>query len=303
MKNLFYLVLISLTINYANSQCLINGPSEIIVGQTQTYSIPANAQCSNCYDWDTITSNIEIVGSDQNSSVSILALGSGSFDLQLTYFDENGCHTCVLKGTCNPNTTCCAPILTGFYECRPAGNGGGTVRFETSSTCEIDWSNVSNIYIELNGATFNTAPLSGQYFGTLNGPFNNPFHLSFTGPNCTGGSSVGIYAKISYKNDCPPVEIFENFFDQGSPKQLNKKNTFNEDKIKIFPNPTKSLINFEGEELSNFIINIYDNNGVQIIKNQTIDKPLNIEKNIPGIYSYIITNGSNYKQEGKIIKE
>ncbi|WP_130735251.1 T9SS type A sorting domain-containing protein [Flavobacterium sp. J27] len=295
-----YLLLFSLLLfNFSFSQCLISGPSTINVGDTVVFSVPTGtAQCTECYDWDVSNSSVaSIVGSDQNNTVSIQALTAGSFILQLTYFDETGCHTCSVEVNCIIVPNCCTPTLSGFYECRPNGTGGGTMVFESPSNCEVDWSKISSISVLLNGGTFTTSPYSGQSSITLNGPFSGSFNLSFSGQNCTGGSSVGVVADIYFNNGCSHVQIFENFFDQGTPFENADK------KIQVYPNPSKSEINFKGKNLSEYRLDLYNSKGDVILKNVKIEKAISIEKEKNGLYYYILKNENGEKQDGKIIKE
>lgn len=74
-------------------------------------------------------------------------------------------------------------------------------------------------------------------------------------------------------------------------------------KIIISPNPTSSIIKFEGKNLSDYKISIFNIKGTEIIKDSKIDQNINMEKQAKGIYLYIITDETGFKQEGKIIKE
>lgn len=75
------------------------------------------------------------------------------------------------------------------------------------------------------------------------------------------------------------------------------------DRILVTPNPTNSFVKFEGKNLTNYKISIFDSAGNEIIKNSKINQNLNLEKYKPGIYIYVLTDENGYKQEGKIIKE
>ena len=90
-----------------------------------------------------------------------------------------------------------------------------------------------------------------------------------------------------------------NFTNINTPPTVLKQNN----QIIISPNPTNSLIKFEGENLSNYKVSIFNNSGIEIIKNMKIDQNISLEKQEKGVYIYVLTDDKGYKQEGKIIKE
>ena len=73
--------------------------------------------------------------------------------------------------------------------------------------------------------------------------------------------------------------------------------------IVVSPNPTSSVVKFEGKDLNNYKVSIYNYNGIEIIKSSKLDQEINLQKQDKGIYFYIITDENGFKQEGKIIKE
>ncbi|PWJ97254.1 putative secreted protein (Por secretion system target) [Flavobacterium araucananum] len=80
-------------------------------------------------------------------------------------------------------------------------------------------------------------------------------------------------------------------------------NLVQKDRITVSPNPTKSIIKFEGTDLNKYQISIFDEKGKEIKINSKIDNAISLEKEKKGIYIYVITDESGYKQKGKIIKE
>ncbi|WP_298118898.1 T9SS type A sorting domain-containing protein [Flavobacterium sp.] len=77
--------------------------------------------------------------------------------------------------------------------------------------------------------------------------------------------------------------------------------TINE--IKVYPNPTNSILKFEGKDLNNYKVSIYNNNGYEIIKDSKINETISIENQQNGVYLYKITDENGFEQTGKIIKE
>ena len=311
MKKVFSLLLIIGFSVITYSQCstgCISGNLTITLGQTLTFSSANLAQCTSCYDWDINSSatstdnqtvgNVKIIGSDMNKTVQIQGLALGSFSIQLTYFDETGCHQCCFNGTVIPvGTNCNAPDIDGWFECQNSNTGGQIIILGSTS---VSWANILKIEIELNGATFVAAPYTGQNLITLNGPFTDGFAKHVYSPACAYQKSFGAFVRFYYKNGCPMVQKVGNYFDQGTPpKSLAKVNNT----ITLSPNPTNSIINFDGINMEKYTITIFDENGKIILENSKIEKSISIEKQKKGIYFYKISSESSVIKEGKIIKE
>jgi len=75
------------------------------------------------------------------------------------------------------------------------------------------------------------------------------------------------------------------------------------DRVEVFPNPAKTLLNFKGDHLQDYKVSLYDSQGKIVVKDATVSGPVNIEKLSTGIYVFVITDQSGYKQTGKIVKE
>lgn len=73
--------------------------------------------------------------------------------------------------------------------------------------------------------------------------------------------------------------------------------------IQSYPNKTSSVLNFSGENLEENSIEVYDLQGNVVIGKQTLTSSINLEAQKPGVYIYVITDGKDFRQEGKIIKE
>lgn len=113
-------------------------------------------------------------------------------------------------------------------------------------------------------------------------PEADQYGVCFTdcGPTCQGGNQ----RIMRFKKDIPI-------------KSGNNK------EILVTPNPTTSIIKFQGEDLNNYKVSIFNIYGTEILKDSKIDQEINFEKQEKGIYFYIITDENGFKQEGKIIKE
>lgn len=319
MKKIFSILVLLcssiLSFGQCNTEC-IAGNSIIYVGQTATYTSPL-AQCTNCYDWDINNDNIssdnqtvgtvKIVGSDINQTVQIQGITVGPFKLNLTYFDETGCHDCcfegyVLSGPASlPKANC-----FGFDPVQPS---------DITSEGTLNYGYIGSPYgtpISSIGLTFT------WYFKFLDGTlltFNvqNPTFRELCPDNpvmsfalvVSNGVQSKYYRAIQSGYSIPGISgantptcfLHPNCLDGSSFKTNEIK------AIKVSPNPTSSIIKFEGENLENYKISIFNSNGNEILKNSKIDKNINIENQEKGVYLYILTDEKGHKQEGKIIKE
>lgn len=114
--------------------------------------------------------------------------------------------------------------------------------------------------------------------------------------NCTSVVSKNFRCAI------PNADIYGNLFPEC--QGINYNGLFRQaTDIKISPNPTNATITFEGKDLKNHKVTIYDSNGVEIIKNSKIYQNISLEKQNKGIYFYVITDENGFQQKGKIIKE
>lgn len=270
-------------------QCVISGPSTFNVGQTVAYSVPNLAQCSNCYDWDIVSgnSNVQIVGSDMNQNLQLLGVNSGSFQLRLTYFDENGCHECYLNGNSINAPTCCEPRTKGNLECRPNGSGHGFFSFLDSNTCNLDWSTISSINVTLLGATFVGTGLNTRTFNNPTGPID----FTFSAPVCNESSYVRVNYTVNYNNGCEAIS-----------GEVRLYPGVTHGKIEVYPNPTDNIINFKGNNIESLNLSIIDLNGNIVLKSR-LAKQVDISKLKSGKYHYMIYKDNVKIDEGSILKK
>lgn len=323
MKKLLSILLIGLSITgYSqeeidcNNGC-ISGNAVIYVGQTYTFTSNEIAQCNSCYDWDInndpnssdnqTVGTIKIVNSDLAQSVQIQGISVGTFNLQLTYFDETGCHVCCFKGH----------VLSG-PAALPKENCFG---FDPVQPLDIDSSGTLN-YGYLGSPYATQLPYIGLSFtwyfkfedGTLL-TFNQPYptfrELCPDNPvksfacTVTNGVQTKYYRSINPSYPIPGISGASTptcFLHPECGDGPSFKNASNP-KIIISPNPTSSIIKFEGKDLSNYVISIFDSKGNTIFKDAKINENLSLEKQEKGIYMYVITDKKGFKQEGKIVKE
>lgn len=286
----------------------ISGSLTINVGQTVSFSSVVTAQCPQCYDWDingdstssdnSIVGNLQIVGSDMNSTVSIKGLSVGTGQICLTYFTESGTGSCCINVNVVDPPNCNAPTLSGWFQCRGGGQKtGGQLTINDNS---VDWSKISSINIWLNGATFADSP--GTDTKVLTPPFNSPpltYTVNDSVPgDCYYGNSFGAIITVNYNNGCPSVQVGGNWYDYNTPPSAQIKNEIN-----VYPNPTNSTIEFNGLNLEKYLISIYDINGNPVVSKSKISGKVDLSKQSQGIYIYKIEENGKVIQEGKVTKK
>lgn len=293
----------------------ISGPTTIYIGQTVTFTSINKAQCNQCYDWDingeisssdnSIVGTLQIVGSDMNESVSIKGVSAGTGTICVRYLDETtGCEPCCINVNVIPvpGSNCNSSELEGMFECRGGGSSGSLLSFVDNSSNPVDWTKISSINIWLNGAVQTGTNLSTL---TLIGPYTNathPFGISITAQGvCSYGSSFGAIVTFNYNNGCPSVQKGGNWYNYNTP--LTKVQEIKINRIQLFPNPSKSIIQFKGQDVNDSFISVYDLSGSIIVSKSRVSQNLNISKLNKGTYIYKIEKNSQLIQEGKIIKE
>jgi hypothetical protein len=319
MKKILYSILMIGFSIISYSQCntgCITGNLSITLGQTATFSSPA-AQCTSCYDWD-INSNttssdnqtvgtVKIVGTDMGQTVQIQGIAVGAFSLQLTYFDETGCHTCCFNGNVVSSTVTPLPTVNCF--------GFDPVQGTPDITAQglLNYGYLGSPYgtpISSIGLTFT------WYFKFQDGTlltFNvqNPTFRELCPTNpvksfaliVSNGVQTRQYKSIVAGYSIPGVSGANTPTCFIHPDCSLGAKSANSIKIIVSPNPTNSIIKFNGENLSDYEVSIFNSNGYEVVKKSKINQNISLEKQEKGVYLYIITNENGFRQEGKIIKE
>ena len=281
MKRVLLTFTLFLCIGYIQAQCVISGPDSLEVGSTGVYTIPSSlGQCSECYDWDIVSGNVSIVGTDQNNSVTIQVNGTGSFQLSVTYFDETGCHTCNIT-----KSSYCDVTQSGIYFVNLLGDqnlkfytmptlaSGGPNSFSyywtfTYADGSTSWSYDREPYIPVycdNPIKFAEVVVSSAYCD------KDITHQWLPGICGTGGLSPAAAPATS--------------------------------SIEVVPNPTTSVVHFKGANLQKYKVSVFDKAGTIIIRDAILTGTLNLEKQKPDVYIYVIKDAKGLIiKRGKIIK-
>lgn len=299
MKKLFFLLFtISALVNAQNrgidKPCQITATSSIILGQPATFEFPDLAQCNNCYDWDVVagSATIDTPLQDQMRFVSVIP-NSLAFTLSMTYFDEEGCHTCTKQFSVDP-PACFTPILAGKIYCETnpptgniyLGNSAADISHMVNVTYTMDPAKNGNNYPGFawnpNGGTVS----NGGKTITSTDQFN-AFPVTFTSLN--GACSETICLDISIYFDDGRCE--NGWYDSadaiceflGVPSPI----------IGVAPNPVESSIQVSLENMLNRTIELQlvDLNGLvlktQIVQNIDTNQFIN-EMQIPSTNSKVL---------------
>lgn len=287
-----------------------NWPSSVPAGGTTgvAFSVPAGSGTGWTYKW-VVTSSLQIVGSATGTTAYIR--GNASFNSGTVYVTryKDGVSACAdMKFvTITPN---CNPCITCNY------NFGISDKYTSGPESNINM-------VELSIAGSNTFPAGTtysfaitrqdgnvQYYDPIVLPTKRRWVETSFGNRITNATVIASYlsctktVSVDFKcaipnNDIDGVCFPECDCPENDDVVLTKISTT----IKVSPNPTSSVIKFEGKDLNNYKVSIFNYNGTEIITNSKIDQEINLAKQQKGIYFYIITDDKGFKQEGKIIKE
>lgn len=286
MKHFIFFCLLALATIHVQAQCTISGPATIIPGQSASYSIPALAQCSECYDWDVVSGSISISGSDQHNSVIINSIACGIAQIRVTWFDEDGCHQCTFNIGCPPP---CSIPQDGIVFANLLGDGN--LKFYTLPSLATGG---PNGYTYEWTFTHNDNTTSWSYDREPYIPVscNNPIKYA--------------YVKVS-SDTCPNSKEITKHWTPGicGTGGLTAAATGNAAAraITVSPNPASSLVNFTGKNLSQCTVSVYDHMGNIVIQKAGITRSLDIAKLKTGTYVYLINGPDGFTQKGQLIKQ
>lgn len=304
MKKIIALILlmnISITFGQVPSGCgSVNWPSNVPTTSGVSFSVPAGSGTGWTYVWVVSpSSNLTILSGQGTTTAIIKGISGLSGTVYVTRY-KNGVSACtdmkpVSIGSGGDLCNYTLSILDEYVDGTQSGSDtvhlsvGGNYPTGTAYAWTITRQDGSVQYyppqatrVRIVAASINNRITDASVVASFN--------------NC---SSI-----VTKKFRCaiPNSDIYGNLFPEceGMPiAKLAKQKV----EIKVSPNPTSSSIKFDGENLSNYKVSIFNINGNEIITNSRIDQNINFEKQEKGIYIYIITDENGFKQEGKIIKE
>lgn len=285
MKHFIFYCLLALTAIRLQAQCTISGPSTITLGQSASYSMPALAQCSECYDWDVVSGSVSISGSDQNNSVTINATAPGSFQLRVTWFDEDGCHQCTVNGSV-PVPPCdvtqdgiyfvnlLGDVNLKFYTMPNLATGG-----PNSFTYEWTFTHVDNS----TSWSYDREPY-------IPVPCDNRIEYAYV--KVSSATCFKEFTKHWSAGICGTADLAA----AGTGNSTARA-------ITVSPIPASSVVNFSGKNLSQCTVSVYDRMGNLVIQKSSLNRSLDIAKLKNGVYVYVINGPDRYIQKGQIIKQ
>ena len=206
------------------------------------------------------------------STAEVLPCGGGQLGIPISFCLSN-------QGSCNINysiNTCCDLSCIKF------------VRTSNLATCKKCYC----AKIEFTDGTTTSFYVNFGSGNVVMNCFSKPIKrlVSLTASTNCGGCATG----TTYRQGEKPEE---------SINDNEEVYAVEIERISVSPNPTKSILNFKGENLDKYVITIYNENGEIVIKNSKVDTVLSLENFKQGIYFYQLTDDSGYSQKGKIIKE
>lgn len=252
--------------------CQITAMSDIELGQPVNFEFPALGQCSNCYDWDISAGSATINSSwhDQQRIVNVTP-NSASFTLTVTYFDENGCHTCSKSFSVSEPDCDFEPDFRTKFDCNPQGEG--TIFLENLDLSEV--ASVTYYFEPYN----NQGPNNTQYYQNFH--FNNssgnglgvqtnsaPFSVgcTYTPATCAPSDLITLNVTIEFVNgsDCETIaEVYDIQVLDGGGRAPE---------VTVFPNPVKSEMDVVLQDMKNKTVSLhlYDMQGVMLSEQKNI---------------------------------
>lgn len=268
-----YLIFFLFSFIQSNSQCRISGSNSLTVGQIYTFSISSSlAQCSQCHDWDinnsnnSTSGNLQINGSDMNNTVSITALSPGPFNINVTFFNETGCHTCSFSGNASGGINCNASIHS--QTCAPYSNWqqpNHNVMLSFSLNLNNPFPNPATVYfgpdtaVYQSGSTFIVA--GGTYGMAANGSQISPVQFTLNAP-LDFPPGFYVFLEVTYVDNITGLKCtkkLSHLFTSCSGSPYRSTN------IDVKPNPYKAGdVLYLDESYKSKDIEILDMNGVRI---------------------------------------
>ncbi len=259
-----------------------------------------NAQA---YYWSICEGNAVINGSNTNQTVNVSCTSSGTFKIKVTRFINGTCieaceiYNCnngiiVIGNACNYSLGILDEYLDGTQ------SGSNIVYLQASGNFPNGTSYSWTITRQDGSTQFYSA--STQNPRMVSASINNRITkatVTATYQNCT--KTVTKIFRCAIPNADINGELFPECSLFGGGIGFSKIS----EKIKVYPNPTKANLSFEGKDLENYKITIFDFMGNIIIKDSKLNEEINLDSEKSGIYFYIISDDQMNIQEGKIIKE
>lgn len=278
------------------------------------------ATTAQAYYWEIIdgTDHVEIDGSNTGKTIGVTCLSVGEFTIKVTRFVDG---------------TCIEACET--YKCVSTGGGGGgdnIVPIGSTTLCDTVYQlfvhqeyddgtySSGNTVSVVAGGNFPPGTLYKWTIERMNGSVEhygnstqNPRHFNATINNRIVKATVtATYincvqtASVTFLCPIPDIGLDGNLLpdcNNGLPGGGGPGEGRSMMNISVFPNPTTSTVSFTGEKIEQYQISIYDMYGNTVIKGARLSREINLKKQKPGTYIYVITDGKGYHQKGRIVKK
>lgn len=302
LQSIFWLLAFLAQANFSFAQLTqvhtgscISGPHQLSVGHTATYSVPSTyGQCSECYDWDVSNDKLQILGSDQNNTVTVRRTSLGPVTLSITYFNEDGCHSCN-----------CFDVSIPDYYIDGTQSGAGHIYLLANVTPSS--ANLTNAtytwhltYQNNTTATVVTTANPGLVPATANNRIKSAT-VTVETPECR------VHASRTFRCAFPDIDqngqLFPDCSRGGGGGGLGGGLGLGKSTFKLLSNPTQADVVFKGDNLEEHFIQIYDRFGTLVVAKKRLSEHISLNDAPAGMYVYIISNKDKIVQRGNITKQ
>lgn len=303
---LFYLFLFLGILSYGQDfekalpgSCACQSDGLINITSANNGVVNLTTSASQAYFWKVCSGNAQISGTNTSQNVSIQYNGSPSV-ITVTRFQNGNCSTsCIILNNDNsdypdpedPDPGCEIEFIQ--FQCAFEGIEFRRSRFKVSCDGQqeyADW-RLGGVIPPNDTDTYN-------FIGR-----NNSMTMSFWPKSGSGvGSFSGRVKAYEPGTNNLLAELYVDLVvcDEGLNKDTNNEY---DNTISVAPNPANTIINFNGRNLNDYKLTIFNINGDILLERNNINESINIEHLKKGIYNYVIQNDSGEKQVGKIVKK
>ena len=334
-KKLFFLALFSLLfqLNISGQDTCSDPLDHITLVNNSGLTEAADAQA---YYWELIDpDNIaSIDGPNTGKTIDIDCSATGTFKVKVTRFVDGTCVEACRTFRCTSSG--------GGGDDDDDGDDGdgeddviGDEEEDDAINCDTFWVGIPDAYIDgtFSGADVILLQASGNFpagstyswvIERVNGnienytastqnprPFSANINNRITRATVTA-SYMGCVKTSSFTFYCPIPDIDPNTGNvlpdcnnNEDPIDIFGFTSINntDDSIHVFPNPTTSTLTFSGKKLEGHKVSIFDIYGNTIIKDKSILQKIDLQRQKPGTYIYVITDEKGNQQRGRIVKE
>jgi hypothetical protein len=288
-KNLLFMTLFLLIGTTMNSfaQCTNCIDSSNTITNNGNSTFTANNAQAYFWEIENCDGNASILGSNTNQTVTVNCNNTGSVKVKVTRFLNGNCiEACEVFNCPNPNS--CGVEIGGIGELNLLGDGN--LVFIANTTVSSGW-NIQNINFQLTYENGTVTNYNG-FVGAAGVPQTSTIFVDCD--NKVFSATVTITASNG-TTTCSDTRTHR--FRGGV---CGTEGYFSG--LKVYPNPTKSKVIFEGlSKNSNHTIRILNSKGELLLTSKNSIREIDLSKQKPGIYFYNVSDEKGNIKTGKII--